>query len=53
MTAYLNYTRKVAEATPAARNRIIDFWRAAAGKSEGVAIAPLREREGVPFQSDS
>ncbi|MCH8991389.1 MAG: ABC transporter permease subunit, partial [Acidobacteria bacterium] len=30
MTAYLSYTRKVAEATPAARNRIIDFWRAAA-----------------------
>ena len=30
MTAYLTYTRKVAEATPAARNRIIDFWRAAA-----------------------
>lgn len=30
MTAYLSYTRKVAEATPATRNRIIDFWRAAA-----------------------
>jgi surface polysaccharide O-acyltransferase-like enzyme len=30
MTAYLAHTRNIAEATPASRNRIIDFWRALA-----------------------
>lgn len=30
MTAYLAHTRDIAEATPATRNRIIDFWRALA-----------------------
>jgi peptidoglycan/LPS O-acetylase OafA/YrhL len=30
MTAYLAHTREIAEATPATRNRIIDFWRALA-----------------------
>jgi fucose 4-O-acetylase-like acetyltransferase len=30
VTAYLSYTGKLADATPASRNRIIDFWRAVA-----------------------
>ena len=30
MTAYLDYTKEIAETTPASRNRVIDFWRAAA-----------------------
>lgn len=27
MTAYLNYTKTLAEETPAARNRVVDVWR--------------------------
>jgi surface polysaccharide O-acyltransferase-like enzyme len=30
MTAYLSYTKDIAEATPESRNRIIDFWRVVA-----------------------
>ncbi len=30
MKKYLAYTRRLAEATPASRNRIVDLWRAAA-----------------------
>ena len=30
VTAYLSYTRRLAEETPASRNRIIDFWRVVA-----------------------
>ena len=30
MKKYLAYTRKLAEATPASRNRIVDFWRVVA-----------------------
>ncbi len=30
MKKYLAYTRKLAEATPSARNRVVDFWRVVA-----------------------
>ncbi len=30
MKKYLNHTREIAAATPAERNRVVDFWRAAA-----------------------
>jgi hypothetical protein len=30
MTAYLEYTKEIAESTAATRNRVIDFWRALA-----------------------
>ena len=30
MKKYLAYTAKLAEATPASRNRIVDFWRVVA-----------------------
>jgi len=28
MSTYLDYTKEIAESTPASRNRVIDFWRA-------------------------
>ena len=30
MASYIEYTRRLAEATPPERNRVVDFWRAAA-----------------------
>ncbi|HSF86241.1 MAG TPA: acyltransferase [Acidimicrobiia bacterium] len=30
MSSYVDHTRGLAEATPASRNRVVDFWRAAA-----------------------